>query len=1266
MKMLVMKLKLLYILSAILVSLLPFPLWAIDNLPSSMPAEKPAIALSPGDSCSASMTYYEVGNTENADRTATISLSEEMNVSFSFLDFIYERGLGGKYLSESNVLTIELQQCFATDDDESFAPVFISAMVDKQGHFVQKDSKTLRLGAGTYSITFSRILKDAAIVAPLALGKDMVDKEQCVMVSTTWARVVMAISAHSIPQPVIVPTAPYPVVGAPVSEPYALIDVPCNGNYVAHTAYTDFNAQTGMTTIEYYDGFGNNIETVRRNKSPMGRDEVVYTQYDALWRASKTWLPGICQFDNNGAFVTSEQVESLSCETYQDNAPFQTLEYEPSPIGRIVTEHGPGEVWYQHGKKKIVQYVSNNSTSSELSVWMLKPQGADVSSMAIVAVDKFTQGCLSGVKTTDEDGRETIVFKNRQDHIVLKRQVGANGKFLDTYYVYDDNGLLVAIVPPMLSSYISGVGVLPVDATKEYAYLYQYDSYDHIVAKKLPGGEKMVMEYGTCDNVVSIQDGVQRKSGKKTAIFYDVHGRECIRAVVADTDDCCTKVFAKFTGNGMGGYELFGYSKKDESRMSVVFKKLLQVNYYDNYDFLPKADILSSMLPQSNCHLTQGMLTGMLTQVLNSDESVGYMNLKVWCYDYRGNVTQVLGTNQLGGYDTENIEYDFSGHPIRRDCTHVALGKAAHTEQYDYKYDAMGRLLEVSHNLDGNEVVLFVQNEYDELGRVKSNLRNGNASLKSSYTYNVRSWPSSIKGLLFAENLYYTQPLFGGTPSYNGDVSAMSWCADKKNRAYKLDYDKQNRLVCAKYYEEEVPVHHYDVSCQYDYMGNVLALQRSGLLDDGSFGLVDDLSFTYVGNQLQRVDDVATSPTYAGSSDFKDGASSEVEYEYDANGSMVKDMNKGIGSIRYNELNLPETICFVDGKRIEYQYSADGTKQCAKSVNNMPPSTTTIDYCGNYVYEDGILRRVLVEGGYITFLDNGNPSYHFYIQDHLGSNRVVADANGKVEQVNHYYPYGGLMSESFCCDEQRYMYNGKELDRMHGLDWYDYGARMYDPAIWRWNRMDDLCEKHPDVSAYGFCDGNPLRNVDPDGKEKIDLLPNERENDLLKEDFRQFGDAPDVINIWVHGLKDNKGIAYGNINDAKSFDKMLRQKSTIWKKHSPNAPAVIVLHSCATSDFARRLSESDIFKNVLIVAPQQKLIVRGCIKDKKIVTGVSSYEGRNVHQMLQTIGYWRGYKNGSSYNRYSGDFKTPRQNSEKPGAKGFEYDNWWQRILNIF
>ena len=47
---------------------------------------------------------------------------------------------------------------------------------------------------------------------------------------------------------------------------------------------------------------------------------------------------------------------------------------------------------------------------------------------------------------------------------------------------------------------------------------------------------------------------------------------------------------------------------------------------------------------------------------------------------------------------------------------------------------------------------------------------------------------------------------------------------------------------------------------------------------------------------------------------------------------------------------------------------------------------------------------------------------------------------GEVEQVNHYYPYGGIMAESTSESVQRYKYNGKELDRMHGLDWYDYGG----------------------------------------------------------------------------------------------------------------------------------------------------------------------------------------------------------------------------------
>ena len=39
-----------------------------------------------------------------------------------------------------------------------------------------------------------------------------------------------------------------------------------------------------------------------------------------------------------------------------------------------------------------------------------------------------------------------------------------------------------------------------------------------------------------------------------------------------------------------------------------------------------------------------------------------------------------------------------------------------------------------------------------------------------------------------------------------------------------------------------------------------------------------------------------------------------------------------------------------------------------------------------------------------------------YQYDHLGNNRVVVNESGTVEQVNHYYPYGGLMGESIMAE----------------------------------------------------------------------------------------------------------------------------------------------------------------------------------------------------------------------------------------------------------
>ena len=153
----------------------------------------------------------------------------------------------------------------------------------------------------------------------------------------------------------------------------------------------------------------------------------------------------------------------------------------------------------------------------------------------------------------------------------------------------------------------------------------------------------------------------------------------------------------------------------------------------------------------------------------------------------------------------------------------------------------------------------------------------------------------------------------------------------------------------------------------------------------------------------------------------------------------------------------------------------------------VPPLSTNValtlktDYCGNMIYENGQLSKILTDVGYIT-LANSTPTYHYYLQDHLGNNRVVIDEHGQVEQVNHYYAFGGLMGESTGGAAQPYKYNGKELDRMHGLDWYDYGARHYDAVLGRWMCVDPLAEKYVWTSPYLYGGGNPIRIIDPNGK----------------------------------------------------------------------------------------------------------------------------------------------------------------------------------------
>ena len=251
----------------------------------------------------------------------------------------------------------------------------------------------------------------------------------------------------------------------------------------------------------------------------------------------------------------------------------------------------------------------------------------------------------------------------------------------------------------------------------------------------------------------------------------------------------------------------------------------------------------------------------------------------------------------------------------------------------------------------------------------------------------------------------------------------------------------------------------------------------------------------------------ALTTSYNGGFEFKDGVKQANEYAYDANGNLTKDLNKNISSIQYNCLNLPSAVTFADGSTITYTYAADGTK--LRVVHKIGSTTTTTDYCGNVVYENGAPKYLLTEEGYVTLADR---KYHYFLQDHQGNNRVVVDAAGTVE----YYPFGGLFAST---NVQPYKYNGKEYDGKNGVNWYDYGARMYDAATGRFTTQDRFAEKYYAMSPYQYGANNPTNVIDINGDSLY--ITNPAIIDAIANGFEK---GSNVQMKWNNGILDPNSI----------------------------------------------------------------------------------------------------------------------------------------------
>ena len=875
-------------------------------------------------------------------------------------------------------------------------------------------------------------------------------------------------------------------------------------SYLRESRMLSADGLSSVEKLSYFDGIGRPVQTVYSRFTPSGDDFVDFTDYNSCGLVWRQWLP-IPVSGTNSAFVNNLPVKSAGVTG--DKIPYLKTLYEQISLNRPSIISGAGEVFKYRPVN--IKYLYN----SKDNLGCLKYK---ISGDKIVRDGFYLPGTLEVEQRKDEESNVSYIFKDRMGRVILERSMNGTVPY-DTYYVYLPGGDLGYVLPPMVDDNLSDVSL------DRYAYQYRYDGLHRLIEKKLPGCEPVRYAYDAGDRLVFSQDGNQRAENRCSFFLADSFGREVVSGICSNSFGSSINRVVSTSFDVNGGTAGSGYSLDYVSSPQV-----LSIKYYDTYDYLQLPSLVSHAdslgyvtmkgygsryeCSASPAISAQGKLTGMR---IFSPET-GEETITSYYYDEKGNVVQQHSTNHLGGYDKNYFAFTFTGKVLQKMHIHSVPQLSSLSERYAYTYDHAERLISVNHSFGSAPSVVLSKNDYDSFCRLGSTAFH-NGLIKADYFYNIRGWLTGIHSNEFTQSLHYTDG--PGISCYTGNISSMEWksALDSLTRGYCFKYDNVSRLESASYGEGSSLNKNQDrfnERVAYDRQGNIVDLIRRGQISQTEYGVIDRLKMNYNGNMLQSVSDDAADSVYANGFEFKDGANSAIEYFYDANGNLTKDLNKKVSDIEYNFLNLPYCVAFENGNRISSVYDANGTK--LRTTHIIGNDTTVTDYCGNVIYENGVAKTLLTDAGFVSLSDN---KYHYYLQDHQGNNRVVVDETGKVEEVNHYYPFGGTFASA--SSVQDYKYNGKELDRKGGLDWYDYGARMYDPVLGRWNAVDPASEESYGISPYAYCFNNPLTFVDPSGEK-----PTIYEAALMSKHV--YGDKVELTGGWKVSDRVYQGMASKN------------------------------------------------------------------------------------------------------------------------------------------
>ncbi len=797
----------------------------------------------------------------------------------------------------------------------------------------------------------------------------------------------------------------------------------------------------------YVDGQGRVIQTVSKKISPARKDMVSYSTFDAWGREAQKYLPYISA-DSNGSFKANPFVEqnnyystgSLNNNQYSGEQVFYALnKFEPAPMGRMDTVLAAGNSWAGNNRGVRSQWTFNAAGDS-VRLWTIADAiGSNPSTSAVYAA-----GTLYKTIVTDEAGKQVVEYKDKNGKVILKKvqfwntPAAGHSGWLCTYYIYDNYGMLRFVIQPRGVEIMNTAANWSVTAhtnlVNEQCFRYEYDSRNRMIIKKVPGSGEVWMVYDQLDRLVMTQDDVLRNQSpaKWTYILYDAQERPYATGLWNSTND--RAYHQNLAGSSTAYPSLTGTWEE------------LTHTYFDDYtwsgsrtndgSYTTYLSAGSNPWPEtvSQSNQTYGLVTGTKIRVLGSSTWISTTSY----YDDKARAIQTLTDNANGGVDVITNQYDFTGKVLSSYLHHHNPSSSLTPEVKvltKMLYDHAGRLVKVWKQLNNSGVdKLIVENEYDELGQLKKKKlgQKGSNPLETlDYKYNIRGWLESINkdyvtnssnSNYFGQSLSYDYGF--SNVQYNGNIAGTQWRSkgDGEQRAYGFAYDNVNRLLKADFTQYTSSAWNTsagldfsmkmgdgsDATSAYDANGNIKKMWQKGWKIGGSFTM-DSLLYQYTtnSNKLKWVRDGNNDPnTKLG--DFKESSqnntdnlnSDAADYTYDGNGNMTIDNNKAIASIRYNHLNLPDSIVVTGKGNIRYVYDAAGNK--IRKITTEGSKVTTTTYISGFVYlrvsssgstadtlqffghEEGRVRYTPPVGATAARYD-----YDYMVKDHLGNVRVL-------------------------------------------------------------------------------------------------------------------------------------------------------------------------------------------------------------------------------------------------------------------------------------